>query len=157
MLIIAISLILVGIIFILVEIKVKDEKLRANNTKQITYLDALIIGLCQLIAAIFPGISRSGSTIITAMLLGISKIAATEFTFELAIPVMFGASLMEVIEFEGAVLISDILTLLIGCFSAFVVSIFMIRFILNYLKNHSFNAFAIYRIILGIIILIVIV
>ncbi|MCR4633186.1 MAG: undecaprenyl-diphosphate phosphatase [Erysipelotrichaceae bacterium] len=151
---IGIALILVGIIFILVEMAVKGKKFSVQTTRQITYMQALIIGLAQLIAAIFPGVSRSGSTIIAALLLGISRPTATEFTFEVAIPVMFGASLMEILKFSGAVTITEVLTLIVGCLSAFAVSLFMIRFVLNYIRKNTFNIFGLYRILMGIIILI---
>ncbi len=148
------ALILVGIVFILVEMAVKGKKFTVTSTRQITYMQALIIGLAQLIAAIFPGVSRSGSTIIAALLLGISRPTATEFTFEVAIPVMFGASLMEVLKFSAAVSFTEILTLIVGCVSAFAVSLFMIRFVLNYIRKNTFNIFGLYRILMGIIILI---
>ena len=151
---IGVALILVGIVFILVEMAVKGKKFSVQSTRQITYMQALIIGLAQLIAAIFPGVSRSGSTIIAALLLGISRPTATEFTFEVAIPVMFGASLMEILKFSGAVTVTEVLTLIVGCLSAFAVSLFMIRFVLNYIRKNTFNIFGLYRILMGIIILI---
>ena len=154
MLIIGISLIVVGLIFIGVEFLIRDKKPDIESVRQITFRIALIVGLAQLIAAIFPGVSRSGSTIIAMLLLGVSRSAATEFTFEVAIPVMFGASLMEIIKFEGSIGFLDVLTLLTGCISAFVVSLFMIRFILNYIKKNTFTIFGIYRIIMGIIVLV---
>jgi len=154
MIIIGISLILIGIVFIVVEMYVKDKKFTVTSTRQITYLQALIIGLAQLVAAIFPGVSRSGATIIAALLLGISRGTATEFTFEVAIPVMFGASLMKVLKFSAAIGFGEILVLLIGCASAFVVSLFMIRFVLNYIKKNTFTLFGMYRVLLGIIVLI---
>ena len=154
MIFIGIALILVGIVFIVVETMIRRKKFSVDSTRQITYMQALIIGLAQLIAAIFPGVSRSGATIIAALLLGISRPAATEFTFEVAIPVMFGASLMEVLKFSGTVTFYEILTLLVGCVSAFAVSLFMIRFVLNYIKKNTFTIFGIYRILLGLIILI---
>ncbi|MCR5097076.1 MAG: undecaprenyl-diphosphate phosphatase [Erysipelotrichaceae bacterium] len=154
MTIIAIALILVGIVFIVVEALIKNKKPTVNSTRSITYLQAIIIGLAQLVAAIIPGVSRSGATIIASLLLGISRSAATEFTFELAIPVMFGASLMKIIKCTAAVGFMEILISLIGCITAFVVSLFMIRFVLDYIKKNTFTLFGIYRIILGIIILI---
>ena len=154
MIIIGISLILIGIVFIVVEMYVKDKKFTVTSTRQITYLQALIIGLAQLVAAIFPGVSRSGATIIAALLLGIRRGTATEFTFEVAIPVMFGASLMKVLKFSAAIGFGEILVLLIGCASAFVVSLFMIRFVLNYIKKNTFTLFGMYRVLLGIIVLI---
>ncbi len=148
------ALILVGIVFIVVEMMIKGKKFTVTSTRQITYLQALIIGLAQLIAAIFPGVSRSGATIIAALLLGISRPTATEFTLEVAIPVMFGASLMEVLKFSAAVSFGEVMTLIVGCLSAFAVSLFMIRFVLNYIRKNTFNIFGLYRILMGIIILI---
>lgn len=154
MIFIGIALILVGIVFIVVEVYIKDKPVLVENTKQITYMQALIIGLAQLIAAIFPGVSRSGATIIASLLMGISRSTATEFTFELAIPVMFGASLMKLVKYGVAISFSEIIVLITGCVVAFAVSLFMIRFILNYIKKHTFTIFGIYRILLGIIVLI---
>ena len=154
MIFIGAALIIVGIIFIVVEMLIKAKKPKYISTKQITFMQAFIIGMTQLIAAIFPGVSRSGSTIIAALLLGISRSCATEFTFELAIPVMFGASLMKILKFSAAVTFGEIMTLLVGCISAFLVSLFMIRFMLNYIRKNTFTMFGIYRILLGIIILV---
>lgn len=151
---IAAALILVGIVFIVVEIRIKGKDPVINTTKEITFMNAIIIGLTQLIAAIFPGVSRSGATIIASLLMGISRLAATEFTFELSIPVMFGASLMEVIECEVAFTFGEVVALLMGCIFAFVVSFFTIRFVLNYIKKNNFVVFGIYRILLGIVIII---
>lgn len=153
MLIIGISLIVVGIVFVCVELFTKNKDLVKTTTKQITFTNALIIGLAQLVAAIFPGVSRSGATIIASLLMGISRYAATEFTFELAIPVMFGASLMRVIKFEGSIVFSEIMLLLVSCVVAFIVSLFVIRFILSFIKKNKFTIFGIYRIILGIIVI----
>ena len=153
MILIGVALILVGIIFIVVEVLLKGKKFAVTSTRQITFLQALIIGLTQLIAAIFPGVSRSGSTIIAALLLGICRPAATEFTFELAIPAMFGASLMKILKFSGAVSFYEIATLLTGCVFAFAVSLFMIRYVLNYIRKNTFTIFGIYRVLMGIVIL----
>ena len=151
---IGLALVLIGIVFIVVEYRIKDKEPTVDSTRSITYMQALIIGLAQLIAAIFPGVSRSGATIIASLLLGISRPTATEFTFEVAIPVMFGASLMEILKFSGTVSLYEIVTLLVGCVSAFAVSLFMIRFVLNYIKKNSFTIFGIYRVLLGLIVLI---
>ena len=151
---IGLALVLIGIVFIVVEYRIKDKEPTVDSTRSITYMQALIIGLAQLIAAIFPGVSRSGATIIASLLLGISRPTATEFTFEVAIPVMFGASLMEILKFSGTVSFYEIVTLLVGCVSAFAVSLFMIRFVLNYIKKNSFTIFGIYRVLLGLIVLI---
>ena len=154
MLFIAIALIVVGIVFIVVELLMRNKKPTIEKTREITFLNALIIGLSQLVAAVFPGVSRSGATIITSLLMGMSRTIATQFTFQLAIPVMCGASLMEVIKFDALLSFSEILILFVGCAAAFIVSLFVIKFILNYIKNHSFTIFGIYRILLGIIIFI---
>lgn len=154
MLFIAIALIVVGVVFIVVELLMHNKKPTIEKTREITFLNALIIGLSQLVAAVFPGVSRSGATIITSLLMGMSRTIATQFTFQLAIPVMFGASLMEVIKFDALLSFSEILILFVGCAAAFIVSLFVIKFILNYIKNHSFTIFGIYRILLGIIIFI---
>lgn len=154
--IIACSLIVIGVIFVVVEFALRHKLPDVYSTKDITFLSAAIIGLCQLVAAIFPGVSRSGATIIAGLLMGICRQTAVEFTFELSIPVMFGASLMRVIKFAGEIKLLEVLTLLVGCASAFVVSLFMIRFVLNYIKNHTFTLFGLYRIIFGIIILLLI-
>ena len=152
--VIGISLIVVGFVFLFVEMTVRNKKFTVTNTKKITILQAIVIGLAQLIAAIFPGVSRSGATIIAALLIGISRSAATEFTFELAIPVMFGASLMKILKYGMAFTAADIMLLLFGCVSAFMVSLFIIRFVLNYIKRNTFTVFGVYRILMGLIVLI---
>ena len=145
---VAIALIIVGLLFIIIE---------KNNNKniiaQITYKSALIIGLSQVIAAIFPGTSRSGITIITALILGITREKAIEFTFLMSIPVMIGASLLKLIKFGFTFVNNEIFILLIGLLSAFITSLLVIKFLLNYIKKHDFSIFGVYRIILGIIIL----
>jgi len=152
--VIGVSLLVVGFVFLLVEMIVRNKKFTVSNTKRITFLQAIVIGLAQLIAAIFPGVSRSGATIIAALLIGISRSTATEFTFELAIPVMFGASLMTILKYGMAFSAADIMLLLFGCVSAFMVSLFMIRFVLNYVKRNTFTVFGIYRVLMGLIVLI---
>lgn len=151
---IAIMLILVGIIFIWVETKHKSKN-RVKTMEELTYRDALIIGLFQLIAAIFPGTSRSGATIIGALLIGISRSVAAEYTFYLAIPVMFGASLLKVVKF-GAISSNEMALLVVASLVAFVTSIFVIKFFINYVKKKDFKAFGVYRILLGIIVLILV-
>lgn len=153
MTIIGTALILIGVVFVAVEAYIADKNPVVTSTKQISFMSALIIGLAQLVAAIIPGVSRSGATIISALLLGVSRRTATEFTFELAIPVMFGASLMKVLKYGFAFSFMEILILLVGCISAFIVSIFMVRFVLNYIRKNTFTIFGIYRVLLGIIIL----
>lgn len=153
MTLIAAALMLVGIVFIVVEGLLRNRQFSVNSTRYITFKQALLIGLAQLVAAVFPGVSRSGATIICALLLGITRSTSTEFTFELAIPVMFGASLMKILKYGAAFTFGEILTLLVGCISAFLVSVFMIRFVLDYVKKNTFTIFGIYRILLGVIVL----
>ena len=153
MTLIAAALMLVGIVFIVVEGLLRNREFTVNSTRYITFKQALLIGLAQLVAAVFPGVSRSGATIICALLLGITRSTSTEFTFELAIPVMFGASLMKILKYGAAFSFMEILTLLVGCISAFLISIFMIRSDLDYVKKNTFTIFGIYRILLGIIVL----
>lgn len=154
MLCISISLIVIGLVFIFVELAIKDKQPTIPTVRDITFMNAAVIGLAQLVAAIFPGVSRSGATIIVSLLMGISRTAATKFTFDLSIPVMLGASFMEIIKFEGSFTASEIIMLLLGCASALTVSLFAINFIISYIRKNNFIPFGIYRILLGIIILI---
>lgn len=154
MMIIGLALIIVGIVFVGVEYYIKDKKVLVTSTRQITLLSALYIGLAQLVAAIIPGVSRSGATIICALLLGISRTCAVEFTYELAIPVMFGASLMKLLKAGLVFSVSEILIMLLASVSAFVVSLLVIRFVLDYIKKNNFSIFGIYRVLLGLIVLI---
>lgn len=149
---IAIMLILFGVLFILIEnMNIKTITTRLD---QLTYRDAIIIGLFQVIAAVFPGTSRSGATIVGALLIGISRFVATEFTFFMSIPVMFGASLLKVIKIGFAFTAQEYIILLVGCIVSFVVSIVAIRFLLGYIKKNDFKAFGWYRIVLGVLVLI---
>ena len=152
--VVATMLIVVGIAFIVIENKKKDMKPRVNDISELTYKDAIIIGLFQLIAAIFPGTSRSGATIIGALLIGISRTVAAEYTFFLAIPVMFGASLLKILKFGLSFTGMELAVLLVGMVVAFLVSIFVIKFLMNYIKKHDFKVFGWYRIVLGIIVII---
>lgn len=154
MLFIAIALIVVGLVFIFVEFAIKDKTPTIPTVREITFMNAAIIGLAQLVAAIFPGVSRSGATIIVSLLMGISRTAATKFTFDLAIPVMLGASFMKIIGYEGSIGFSEIFIMLAGCISAFVVSFFVINFIISYIRKNNFIPFGVYRILLGIVIII---
>ena len=120
---------------------------------EITWKMAALIGVFQLLAAAFPGTSRSGATIIGALLIGVSRKAASEFTFILAIPVMLGASLLELLDFGFELTGLEVTILLVGMISAFVVSIFVIKFLLGYIRRHDFKVFGWYRIALGIIVL----
>lgn len=153
---VAISLIVFGIIFIVTEYVIKEKKMKPRITRieQITYKHALIIGIFQLIAAIFPGTSRSGTTIVGSLMMGISRRCAAKFTFFLAVPVMVGASLLKIVKFKGEVTGAEIIILLIGMISAFLVSIFVIKALMEYIKKRNFNVFALYRIVLGILVLV---
>lgn len=151
---VAVMLIVVGIAFILIENYNKRRKSKINSLSDITYSIAFYIGMFQVIAAVFPGTSRSGATIIGALLLGVSRTVAAEFTFFLAIPVMFGASFMELLDFGFDFKRSEVYILLVGMGSAFLISVFVIKFLMGYIKRHDFKVFGWYRIILGIIVLI---
>ncbi len=154
---VAIALIVFGILFIIIEDINKNRKPKVKRLGDITYPIALIIGLFQLIAAIFPGTSRSGATIIGALAIGVSRTTAAEFTFFLAIPVMFGASLLKVVKFIAKVGFAfssgELMILLIGMAVAFVVSIIVIKFLMGYIKKNNFKVFGWYRIVLGIVVL----
>ncbi|MBQ2661721.1 MAG: undecaprenyl-diphosphate phosphatase [Clostridia bacterium] len=152
-LVVAIMLILFGIGFIFIENINKKKSVKINSLSEITYTTALLIGIFQLIAAIFPGTSRSGATILGALLLGVSRTVAAEFTFFLAVPVMFGASLLKIVKFGFAFTSFEILILLVGMISAFVVSLLSIRFLMNFVKKHDFKGFGYYRIILGVLVI----
>ena len=144
---VAAVLIIYGIIFILIEKRSKSAP-HTDSTSSITYKTALLIGIFQLLALI-PGTSRSGATIIGAMLLGLSRSAATEFTFFLALPVMLGASLLKLFKFGFAFTGTEAAILLAGALTAFLVSIAAIRFLTGFVKKHSFVGFGWYRMALG--------
>lgn len=146
---VAVMLILFGILFIAVEVLNKGKKPKINSIGEITYTTALLIGMFQLIAAVFPGTSRSGATIVGALLIGVSRTTATQFTFFLAVPVMVGASLLKLIKFGFAFSGMEIGILAAGMVVAFFVSILAIKFLINYIKKHDFKAFGWYRIALG--------
>ena len=146
-------LVLVGIAFIIIENRNRGRRARVDSMHQLSFGDAFIIGLFQLIAAIFPGTSRSGATIIGGLMIGISRTVAAEFTFYLAIPVMLGASLLKLVRFGLAFTTMELVLLLVGMAVAFIVSILVIRFLMNYIKKHDFKVFGWYRIVLGILVL----
>lgn len=150
---VSVALIVFGIAFILVENHNAGKAAKIEDMNDITWKMALLIGLFQLLAAAFPGTSRSGATIIGALLIGISRKAASEFTFILAIPVMLGASLLEVLDFGFALTGSEWAILLGGMISAFIVSVVVIKFLLSYIRKHDFKVFGWYRIALGILVL----
>ena len=150
---VAIMLILVGLAFIVIETVYKGRTAKINSAKEIDYKLAFIIGLFQMIAAIFPGTSRSGAIIVGALLFGISRVAAAEFAFYLAIPVMAGASLLKIVKFGFSFTATELMILATGMVVAFIVSLFVIRFLMSYIKKHDFKVFGYYRIILGVVIL----
>lgn len=150
---VAIMLILFGIAFIVIENYHKGKSAKINSIADIGYDTAMLIGLFQLIAAIFPGTSRSGATIVGALLIGVSRTVAAEYTFFLAIPVMFGASLLKLIKFGLSFTMGEAVILIVGMVVAFVVSLIVIQFLMGYIKKHDFKVFGWYRIVLGVIVL----
>ena len=150
---VAIMLIVYGIAFIIVEKLHKGKEFKINDISSITFKTAALIGIFQVLALI-PGPSRSGATIVGAMIIGVGRTAAAEFTFYLAIPVMFGASLLKLIKFGFAFTAAEAAALILGMIAAFVVSIIAIRFLMGYIKKHDFTVFGWYRIILGILVLV---
>ncbi|GMQ62594.1 undecaprenyl-diphosphate phosphatase [Vallitalea maricola] len=149
---VTITLILYGILFIIIEKWNKGRTCKVNDISELTYQTALIIGLFQVLSLI-PGTSRSGVTILGAILIGTSRTVAAEFTFFLAMPVMFGASLIKIMKFGFAFTSLELLVLLTGMIVAFVVSILAIKFLVGYIKKHDFKVFGWYRIVLGIIVI----
>ena len=150
---ISVMLILFGVFFILVENRNKNATFSVNSIAEITYKQAVIIGAWQLLAAAFPGTSRSGATIIGALLLGISRKTAAEFTFYLAIPVMFGASLLKMLKFSFNFTPIELAVLLVGMLVSYLVSVLVIKFLLGYIRRHDFKVFGWYRIALGIVVI----
>lgn len=144
------ALILFGVAFIAVENWNKGRAPKVRTLAEISYQTALMIGVFQLIAAVFPGTSRSGATIVGALLIGVSRSVAAEFTFFLAIPVMFGASLLKIVKFGFRFSTVELAALLAAMLTAFIVSVIVIKFLLAYIKKHDFKIFGWYRIILGI-------
>lgn len=150
--VIAIALIFYGVAFIWIEGWNRDRAPRIATLSDITYTTALYIGLFQVLS-IIPGTSRSGATIIGALLIGVSRVAAAEFTFFVAVPVMFGLSFIKVIKYGFAFSGNELATLIIGSVTAFVVSLFVIKFLMSFIKKHDFKLFGWYRIVLGIVVL----
>ncbi len=150
---VAIALIVFGVGFIIIENKNKNAAAKVNSLSGITYKTAFIIGMFQLIAAIFPGTSRSGATILGALLIGVSRTVAAEFTFFLAIPVMLGASLLKVVKFGFSFSGNEVMILAAGMVTAFLVSVIVIKFLMGYIKKHDFKVFGWYRIVLGLLVL----
>ncbi len=150
--VVALMLIIYGVLFIVVENNAASKQPRIQSFKQMTYKEAVLIGGFQVLALI-PGTSRSGATIMGAILIGSSRLVATEFSFFLAIPVMFGASLLKLIKFGFGFSVLELSTLFVGMLVAFVVSLFAIRFLIGYLRKNDFKIFGYYRIALGLIVL----
>ena len=151
---VSIALIVFGIAFIVIENWNKGRTAKVTSLSEITYQTALLIGAFQLIAAVFPGTSRSGATIVGALLIGVSRTIAAEYTFFLAIPVMFGASLLKVVKFGFDFTTLELSLLAVGTVVAFIVSLFILKFLLSYIKKHDFKVFGWYRIALGLVVLI---
>ena len=150
--VIAITLIFYGILFIVIESWNKTRTPKIKDLSDITYKTAFWIGMFQVLS-IIPGTSRSGSTIIGALLLGVSRVAAAEFTFFLAVPVMFGLSGLKLLKFGLHFSATELSVLILGMVVAFLVSVVVIKFLMSYIKKHDFKIFGWYRIVLGIIVL----
>ena len=155
-LVISLALIIYGIACIVIE---AWNKKRVPTTKRVednSYWTAFLIGLFQVLS-IIPGTSRSGSTIVGALLIGVSRVAAAEFTFFLAVPVMFGLSAIKVLQFGFSFTSAELVVLIVGSLVAFIVSVLVIKFLMGYIKKHDFTAFGWYRIILGIVVILLLV
>ncbi|WP_197019445.1 MULTISPECIES: undecaprenyl-diphosphate phosphatase [Selenomonas] len=150
--VVATTLIFYGLLFIWIENYNKHRRPRINDLANLDYRTAFIIGLFQVLSLV-PGTSRSGATIIGGILFGASRIVAAEFTFFLAIPVMFGASLLKMVKFGLHYTGAEIVIMVVGMVTAFIVSILSIKFLLSYIKTNDFKAFGWYRIVLGIIVI----
>lgn len=150
--VVAIALIVYGVAFIVIESKRSKDSIKCKNLDKLPLKTAVGIGLFQVLSLI-PGTSRSGSTIIGGLLLGTTRYVATEFTFFLAIPVMFGASLLKLVKF-GMPNLYEFVMLIVGMLISFIISVLAIKFLLSYIKKNSFKIFGYYRIALGIIVLI---
>ena len=153
-LVIAAALIVYGIAFILIEDWNKKRTPAVKRLGDITYKTAFIIGLFQVLS-IIPGTSRSGSTIVGALLIGVSRVAAAEFAFFLAVPVMFGLSAIKILKFGFSFTGAELVILAVGTAVAFLVSVLVIKFLMGYIKKHDFKVFGWYRIILGIIVILI--
>lgn len=149
---VAIMLIVYGLLFIIIEKKHKGKRARVTDVKDVSYKDAFMVGVFQALA-IIPGTSRSGSTILGGLLLGLDRSVATSYTFYLAIPAMGGASLLKLLKFGFVFTSSELIILITGMITAFIVSIFAIKFLLKYIRKNDFTVFGYYRIVLGIIVI----
>ena len=152
--VVAIALIVFGVAFIVVEYLMKNRNPSVKTVNQINWGHAFAIGLFQLFAAVFPGASRSGSTIVGSIAIGIKREAAAKFTFFLAIPVMLGASLLKIVKYDGGVTAHEVALLAVGMVTAFGVSLLIINRLMAFIRKHSFTCFGWYRIVLGILVLI---
>lgn len=151
--VVAVTLILYGILFIYIENTNENREMKYTSLQKLPYKTAFIIGLFQVLALI-PGTSRSGATIVGAMLVGTSRVVATEFTFFLAIPVMLGASVLKLLKFGFNFSSEELILLGTGTFVSFIVSVFAIKFLVGYIKKNDFKPFGYYRIVLGALVLI---
>lgn len=151
--IVAIMLIIYGILFIVVENYNRRRRASVRDFEDLSYGTAILIGAFQVLALI-PGTSRSGATILGGILLGCSRYIAAEFSFFLGIPTMFGASLLKIVKFGLAFTGAELFVLVLGMIVSFIVSVFVIKFLMNYIKNNDFKAFGIYRIVLGVLVII---
>lgn len=149
--VVAAALIIYGVLFIVIERRNKYRKPKYRTIDDISYKTALFIGLFQALSLI-PGTSRSGSTILGAIILGVSRVAAAEFSFYLAVPVMFGASFIKLLKFGLDFTGTELAVLLVGMITAFIVSVLVIRFLMSYIRKHDFAVFGYYRIVLGVIV-----
>ena len=150
--VVAAMLIVYGVGFLLIERRNRSRKARINTIAELTWVDAALIGVFQVLALV-PGTSRSGATILGGILIGASRDLAAEYTFYLAIPVMFGASLLKLVKFGLAFSGTQVAVLLLGMLVAFIVSVLAIKFLVGYIKKHDFSAFGVYRIALGLLVL----
>lgn len=150
--VVSVMLIVYGVMFLIVEDYNEKRQAKYNSISEITWKTALFIGIFQVLSLI-PGTSRSGATIIGGILVGASRTVAAEYTFFLAIPVMFGASLLKIVKFGMNFTSWEVVILLVGMVVSFVVSILAIKFLMGYIKKHNFKAFGWYRIVLGIIVI----
>ena len=155
-LVISLALINYGIAFIIIEAWNKKRVPTTKRVEDISYWTAFLIGLFQVLS-IIPGTSRSGSTIVGALLIGVSRVAAAEFTFFLAVPVMFGLSAIKVLQFGFSFTGAELVVLIVGSLVAFIVSVLVIKFLMGYIQKHDFTAFGWYRILLGIVVILLLV
>ena len=150
--VISAALVFYGILFIIIELVNKNRKPKTISMKSLSYWDALLIGLFQVLA-IIPGTSRSGATILGAIIIGVSRTVAADFSFFLAVPVIAGASLLKIVKFGFGFTGMEFVVLAVGMVTAFIVSVFAIKFLLGYIKKKDFKVFGYYRIVLGLLVL----